>query len=181
VPPKPPLPPGRKPSPRSRRLIHLPESGLALGKATDTRSLTELTRAQISEEDLRAFGQEIKGNSDRTACIVLSSMIERSLEECLLVYLNITDHNFRKLLLDRDGTLSSFSANIRLGYALELYNRDFMKQFDVIRRIRNAFAHSEIPITFKTEAVKHELTKLPLSVYKPFIEVLPLTIEPQPV
>jgi hypothetical protein len=170
--PKPPIPPGREPSPRFREPTRSPTSDLSTGKAISTRTLTELARARITEDDLREFGKEVKGSSDRTTCIVLSAMIERTLEESILTYLKITDDDLKKLLFESDWALSTFYGNIGLGYAIKLYPKYIMKQFDIIRRIRNTFAHTEIPVTFETEEIKRELSRIPIVMYKSWTDVL---------
>jgi len=90
-------------------------------------------------------------------------MVERDLESLLLVRLDIdtNDQNLVDLLFERDGALSTFYGNILFGMSLGLYDTEFKNQLDIIRRIRNAFAHSAMPISLLSTEVKREIDKLP--------------------
>jgi hypothetical protein len=108
---------------------------------------------------------EMLGNSDRATCIVFSAMLERGLEDLIACHLGVFDSELRNLLFERDGALSTFYGNIRFGRALGFYDKLFQDTLDVIRRIRNAFAHSASPISFVSEEIKRELAKLPNAEY----------------
>jgi DNA-binding MltR family transcriptional regulator len=51
------------------------------------------------------------------------------------------------------GPLATFSAKIRLGYALGIYGRKTRHDLDVVREIRNAFAHAQKVITFENQEI----------------------------
>lgn len=52
-----------------------------------------------------------------------------------------------------NGPLSTFSAKIKMGYSLGLYNKLMRDELDLIRYIRNAFAHSWRKLDFESTAV----------------------------
>jgi hypothetical protein len=160
--PRPPKPPDREASPRFRK--HRKKQ--SQNATSSPVSLRQIARSRLSDDnaEFKAYLREIRNNSDRTACIVLSANLERWLERAILVRIdsNIEDEELlNELLFDRDGSMSTFDRNIRLGRALELYPADVQKLFDVVRRIRNAFAHTAVPLTFETDAIKDQLKKLP--------------------
>jgi DNA-binding MltR family transcriptional regulator len=53
-----------------------------------------------------------------------------------------------------EGVLSSFSAKIKIAFALGFIDADLRNQFDKIREIRNAFAHSKSAIDFNTPSIR---------------------------
>lgn len=81
--PKPPLSPDRKPSPRFRS--HQP----TLDTPLRPRTLAHLTRTHLSDADIESFSREIRSNSDRITCIVLSALLERDLEKAIITRLSI--------------------------------------------------------------------------------------------
>jgi len=68
-------------------------------------------------------------------------------------------HDFRQRLESDGGPLNSFSQKIMMGRALGIYGEVMQHNLDLLRHMRNAFAHSHVPITFETpiiaEAIAH--------------------------
>ena len=56
--------------------------------------------------------------------------------------------------------LSTFYGNIHLAFALQLVSETVRDDLDVIRRVRNAFSHSILPLTFDTEEILLEINRL---------------------
>ena len=52
------------------------------------------------------------------------------------------------------GPLSSFSQRIAIAYAFDFISQDHYQDFELIRRIRNYFAHHPMDATFDTPEVK---------------------------
>jgi hypothetical protein len=63
-------------------------------------------------------------------------------------------------LFERDGALSTFYGNIHLAFALDLINQAVRDDLEIIRRVRNQFAHSVLPLTFQTAEISLEIHKL---------------------
>ena len=89
----------------------------------------------------------------RAEAVTLAALLESTLESAMLrrfVPLSRTD---RKDLFEGVAPLATFSAKIRLGYALNMYGRKTRADLDNIREIRNAFAHARTKINFRTREV----------------------------
>jgi hypothetical protein len=68
---------------------------------------------------------EVQQGSDRSACIIMSAMVERFLERELLMRLMISESSSKhQALFERDGALSTFFGNIHLAYALDMISQD---------------------------------------------------------
>lgn len=128
----------------------------------DARSLRHLSTKQLAQDDYKGLIEEIQHTSDRTAAIVLASWVERTLEQFVLAALPRNDERTGKKLLERDGPLGSFYAKIHLGFALGLYEEATRDNLDIVRAVRNAFAHSAVQITFETPQAAAEVDKLQL-------------------
>jgi DNA-binding MltR family transcriptional regulator len=125
-----------------------------------TKTLNELGASRPGIEDIPAMIEEIRQTSDRTAAIVLGSWVERSLEQSIIAALPRRDDDTVERLLGRGGALSNFYGKNQLGYALGLYDETTLKNLEVIRRIRNAFAHAAVQIHFETDQIITEVRKL---------------------
>ncbi len=115
------------------------------------RKLSLLTKAQPSFEHLADFQKETQLETNhRGGAILIATNVENALESALL-------HFFKKgrtkSLLDLKAPLADFNNKILIGYALDIYGDKTFSNLEIIRCIRNAFAHAKIPITFETEAV----------------------------
>ncbi len=124
------------------------------------KTLRALSTKKIEDSDFALMAEEIREASDRTAAIVMGAFVERELEQWIVKVLPRRDEETIEKLYERDGALGSFYAKIYLGYALGVYDETTRDNLDIVRRIRNAFAHTPQQIGFETDAVKNEIEKL---------------------
>lgn len=88
--------------------------------------------------------------SDR-GCVLLSvSYLEDALGKYVLSYLK-GNKTFKKKMLNYN--LSNFSSRINFAYSIGLINEKLMNDLNIIRNIRNEFAHSFEPIDFNSEKI----------------------------
>lgn len=92
--------------------------------------------------------------SDRDCAIVFGSLLERALESAIGRDFMISPNEARRLFsyID-DGPLAKFSSKIAMGYALGIYDARMNGDLKWVARIRNAFAHARVDVTFATQAV----------------------------
>jgi hypothetical protein len=91
---------------------------------------------------------------------VLAAWVERELEQWIIAALPRNDKKTLEMLRGRDGPLHSFYGKIHLGYALGIYDETERENLDIIRRIRNEFAHTPQAIDFETDAIRKEVENL---------------------
>jgi hypothetical protein len=126
-----------------------------------SRKLRDLSRPWIAAtEEFGSVATEVKDSPDRSACIVVTSMLSRVLENVILARLMIVEKDRILPLFESDGALSTFHGNINFAFALKLINEAVKDDLGVIRRVRNAFAHSILPLTFETEEISLEIRKI---------------------
>jgi DNA-binding MltR family transcriptional regulator len=92
---------------------------------------------------------------DRAVALVAATILDQSLQMAIatrLISLN-SDETEGLFGPNQEAPLSSFSARIKIGYAIGIYNRIFREDLDCIRLIRNAFAHVHGHIDYKTTAI----------------------------
>jgi DNA-binding MltR family transcriptional regulator len=131
-----------------------------MAKSKKPKGLSGMMSADVNAGDLNDVVAEIRQASDRTAAIVLGSLVERTVEQRILAALPRHDEKTAERLLARDGPLSSFYGKNQLGYALGAYDETILHQVEIIRRVRNVFAHSVLPIHFETQEIIDQVSKL---------------------
>jgi hypothetical protein len=126
-------------------------------------SMAKVSGRQVALSDIAGINKEIRQASDRTAVIVLSSWVERQLEQWIISVLPRNDPATVKRLVGRDGSLGGFYSKIELGYALALYDETTRDNLNIVRSIRNEFAHTPQAIDFETAEIRTEVDKLTIA------------------
>lgn len=115
-----------------------------------------------------AMEQEFYLGSDRAAVILQAANIERILESLLQTKMRQPlSSDLRDRMFDGNGPLSAFSHRIMLGFALNLYGPVYRHDLDLIRELRNGFAHVRLPMTLTTPEVAGMCRHLQIPDIKP--------------
>src|SRR5258708_40156 len=98
------------------------------------------------------YGETTK---DRAVVLVAATLLDQFLKTAILTRLvTLNSEEDDGLFGANDNSpLSSFSARIKIGYALGIYDRQFRRDLDMIRAIRNVFAHAHGHVDFNSPAV----------------------------
>jgi hypothetical protein len=123
------------------------------------KSLRALQQRVPTPDEYQAAWQEVFDAPARAAVIVAAALIERKLKELILGQLAPGLDKGDKDLFGPMKPLSSFSAKIRLGYGLRLYGDRTYHDLDLLREMRNLFAHGPLSMDFNTPEVKNEIEK----------------------
>lgn len=92
-------------------------------------------------ESYNFLNKEIEGASDRATAIVSCAFLDDYLQQILKSYLTEDSESANKKLYGNNGPLSTFSSKITLSYRLGLISQFEYKQLNILRTIRNLFAH----------------------------------------
>jgi hypothetical protein len=109
-----------------------------------------------TDDQVTAFMRELEKQTDRGVGIVAASVAESALTELIKRRLVAMSNTRADLLFGRMRPLSSFSAKIELGAALGLFDERTRTVLNMLRDVRNAFAHEMAAISFDD----NEITKL---------------------
>jgi hypothetical protein len=126
-----------------------------MAKAGPLKRLKDYGRDRHSIADLwAAENEQAYGTSDRALAVLMGAMVESHLESWLLFNMN---PSLSKEDADRmtgpEGVIGTFSRKITLAWAFQLIGRHTRRDLDLIRHIRNEFAHTRRPIDFKLQEV----------------------------
>ncbi len=115
-------------------------------EVSDPKYIDELKKygtGEPTQADLQALEAELYDGPDRGAAVVLASLVERSLERLLRNNMRSDGVNS---LFKYGSPLGDFGSKIQIGYALNLFGAQTRKDLNIIRHLRNQFAHSRMPI-----------------------------------
>ncbi len=119
-----------------------------------TSALKKLTKKRPTIEQINTAMDELSNEGTRGAIIVASALIEDILRGAILVCMVSLNQEEQDLLFNGTAPLSSFSAKIRLAYALGIVGPETRSDLDRLRELRNACAHAQVPVTFETDEIK---------------------------
>jgi hypothetical protein len=143
-----------KPTPGKDRSAH----DAARGKKM---SLDALSKEVPDEAQLDGFIDLLTPETDRSAAIMASSLLDLSLY--VMLTSSLADWGKTETAQWFDGPMSpfrSFSSRITLGFAMGIYGQEMKDRLDIIRNIRNVFAHRVLPLDFDHPVVQAECRKL---------------------
>ena len=103
--------------------------------------------------DLSSFVRELQRETDRGLPLVGAALIDDRLTETLRSFFCegcVSD----KLLDEANSPLSTFSARVQACYALGLIDDFEYAEIELIRKVRNEFAHSKHGTSFQSDKMK---------------------------
>ncbi len=115
------------------------------------KAFKELLRSEPTFLDLPMMEVEFYGESDRAAILLSATLAELAIEVSLKRLLR--DDKSTLDLFDHEAPLGSFSGKIKLAFALRLFDKKTKHDLELIRHLRNGFAHDRRHLTFATPQV----------------------------
>lgn len=127
------------------------------------RALKALSRATADLTHHADFQKEVSmiGN-DRGYCLLVVSTLENNLDEVVARQVSHFNKEDAEAFFDNSGAAGSLSRKIALVHAFKVIGPVTRRNLNIIREIRNAFAHGKVPITFETDEVKSLCNELRL-------------------
>jgi hypothetical protein len=118
------------------------------------REFKAFVRGDLTYQDLPAIEAELYGANDRARAVMLGAVTETALTIFVKHATRPTfNRDDNRLLFDFNGPLGTFSAKILVAYAFNLFGPDTRHDLDLIRLLRNQFAHSRKSFNFEMAPV----------------------------
>jgi hypothetical protein len=150
---RPPKPTDRPASPRIRarkRSMPSPAPGIeAAMQAVRSLSVSDTTPTEWQEYHLETRAE----HGDRGVAILLATNVENILRIAIRRWLQISDDLRREVFIGQQAPASSFSGKIIIAHAIGMFGHATRVNLDIIRVVRNAFAHARRPIKFTDPAI----------------------------
>lgn len=118
-----------------------------------------LKRITLSDEVQYLF-EQFGGESDRASVILVAAVMDEHLKKMLkskLVQIRSKDD---LLFNGLNAPMGTFRPRIEIAYRLGLISRKMQKSLDIIRNIRNDFAHDIFHCDFQNQSVRDRLSNL---------------------
>jgi hypothetical protein len=150
MPTKPPKPEGVRPVPRYRKW----------GKNKNNGPKPALHKPLSAATSFKLWSTA--DNADpRTAAIVAAGFLEHNLALAILGRLKVISERDQKSGFEGTiGVLHTFNSKIQMGFFLNLYDDDVRSDLDLIRDIRNKFAHRIDIDSFDHDEIKQQCDQL---------------------
>jgi hypothetical protein len=117
------------------------------------KDLRALSRQQGSVDDIAEFTKQIQNEENaRGSALLAATNADVALTQAIYQILRVNDDD-KEALVKQGAPLNNFSQRITMGRILGIYSIDTEYNLDLLREIRNAFAHAHVPITFETKEV----------------------------
>ena len=97
---------------------------------------------------------------DRGIAIATVSYIDKIIEKKLRVFLNKGNKNVQKTLFEKNGAFSTLSLKIDFLYCLGVILPQIYFDLNLLRKIRNEFAHGKPLLDFDDEKIKNRIEEL---------------------
>jgi DNA-binding MltR family transcriptional regulator len=146
---RPPKPPDRPANPRHKKDRQ--------SRNSEKPSLHDFSRREPNVGEWEETINDILNAHDRAAAIILASQAELWLQQLLISYM---PNGNEDILFSANGPLSGFYAKNQLAFAMGIIPLVLLQDLEVIRRVRNAFAHAPATIRFSDTPVMEECRKL---------------------
>ena len=125
-------------------------------------ALRELSKYLPNRPEINKIMNTLLDKDDLHTAIIAVSIIEAHLQKLIVSRLHRSDADFTNRLFENRGPLSDFNSKILVAEAFGLLTRPLADELNVLRAIRNTFAHAKMPLTFDLNPVESEIRKLKL-------------------
>jgi DNA-binding MltR family transcriptional regulator len=114
----------------------------------------EYVRDDPTFADLPAMEREFYGEADRPVAVLQAAVVEEALKAAIKRKLAPgLPATFVADLFEFEGAVGTFSNRIAIAYALGIFKRQTHHDLNIIRALRNAFAHQRKPMRFSTPQI----------------------------
>lgn len=138
------------------------------------KALKQLSEVSFDANRVEEFIREVNEGNDRAVAIVWSAMAEDALDRMMMRWMDHLTSDEKSVLSGHNSPISTFAGKIIIARVMGLLSKDDRKDLDIVRLIRNAFAHSAAELSFSTKEVADMCAQLSIvSRIKPGIPVNP--------
>tara|TARA_R110000796_G_scaffold68403_2_gene156655 strand:- start:49 stop:609 length:561 start_codon:yes stop_codon:yes gene_type:complete len=131
---------------------------------SDPKSIQTLKRFAArfpeTEQFLGVLIDAISDPNDRAAVVTSVALLEGAIQRLLVSRLVVSNEATVSDLFGPGGPLRDFSSKIKVAYAIGLVGPKTRGDLDVIREVRNAFAHTMFPVSFEDTEIANAASRV---------------------
>jgi hypothetical protein len=122
---------------------------------SSVKALREFSSADPSSTDAEDLRRELHGESDRASAVLWPATIETALEGAIIRKLSSNPSSkIKRILRKIERGNATFHQLITIAYDHGILGQKTQKDLNLIREIRNAFAHTRRPLKFDLQVVR---------------------------
>jgi DNA-binding MltR family transcriptional regulator len=118
----------------------------------------DVSKLKVFADEANVFMKQLMEESDRGAALAGIAYLDELLGR--LFKAQMLTEKVSEELFGRFGPLSSFSSRIDVAYCLGWIGPETYRDLNLLRKIRNDFAHAHEPVTFSDAAVQSRCSEL---------------------
>lgn len=118
-------------------------------------------------DELNSVLESLTDQDERSVVLTLAAFADDTLELLLLNYLR-EPKQAKELLNGFNAPLGTFSAKVKVAFVLGLIREDHHKTLEIMRKVRNRFAHNWKGVSLDREDVADLIAQLPRSKLEEF-------------
>jgi DNA-binding MltR family transcriptional regulator len=119
--------------------------------------MAKKSRPRLGSEKVKKY---ITEGDPRVSAIMAGAVVNEVLQVAIEYNLISLSKDDREALFENSGPLSTFAAQIRMGYAMGLYGKKLRDDLNVIRKMRNDFAHTLDEIVLSQPEFRNKIASL---------------------
>ncbi|MER8422449.1 hypothetical protein [Mesorhizobium sp. M1403] len=127
---------------------------------SNREALRKLSRKVPSKPEIDAIMNGLSSEPDLATAITGAALAEAALENLLIGKFKHSSPNLIGQLFLNRGPLMDFHSKILVAQAFGVITSSMAEEFHSIKAIRNAFAHSKVPLGFDHEIIGREVTSM---------------------
>ncbi|MDZ7860602.1 MAG: hypothetical protein U5O15_08065 [Candidatus Krumholzibacteriota bacterium] len=120
----------------------------------------------------RTFHELLSKESERGCVIVAAAMLDDALEKMIQARLLESNDKEDSLFKSPHPILGTFASKIELSYRLGLISESMKKSLDIVRKIRNDFAHNYKEQLFDDDSTKDKLKNMYHELNALFVQII---------
>lgn len=104
--------------------------------------------------------KSLKRNLTEACALVAAAYLENQISELLEKFFVEQGTKAKDALFDFNGPVGTFSSKIKMAYSLGLIPQEIQNALDLIRKLRNDFAHLHEPLDFESQSIRQRVIGL---------------------
>lgn len=112
-------------------------------------------------DDFNKFTKILSSENDRGAALCSGGFIEKSLEAILKAFM-VDNKSTQDIIEGFSAPIGTWSAKMKLAHSLGLIDDEMYSRLNLIRKIRNEFAHTWEVVSFEKQNIRQLLLSIPV-------------------
>ncbi|MEX2615075.1 MAG: MltR family transcriptional regulator [Alphaproteobacteria bacterium] len=132
----------------------------ALLQTSMERARKEASELEFDMSDSIPVFRKLVSETDTGIAIIASAYIDECLKNLFMLYVRHSSKKSQNSLFEFNGPLGTFSSRIHTASAFDFISEKTYLRLNIIRKIRNDFAHRPFDLSFNKEEIKQRINEI---------------------